>query len=61
MISEKTQPRKSSCDQVFALTCFEGDLYTDLCVLSPVLMEHSASNAENFVLNLEAKRSKKLH
>ena len=38
---------------------FEGDLYTDLCGLSPVLTEHSASNAENFVLNLEG--LKKLH
>ena len=32
---------------------FEDDLYTDLCALSPVLMEHSASNGTNFKLNLE--------
>ena len=38
---------------------FEGDLYTDLCGLSLVSTEHSTSNAENFVLNLE--ELKKLH
>ena len=58
MISEN-QPRKSCCDRVFfALTCFEANLYTDLSALSPVLMEHSTSNAENFVLNLEGRSSK---
>ena len=55
----RNRPRKSCCDRGFALTCFEGGLYTDLCALSPVLTEHFASNAENFVLNLEG--SKKLH
>ena len=40
------------------LTCFGGDLYSDLCALSPVLMEHSTSNAENFVLNLEGRKLK---
>ena len=42
------------------VTCFKGDLYTGFCALSPVLMEHSASNAEGFVLNFEGRRSKKL-
>ena len=53
IISEKNRTRLSCCDQVFARTCFEGDLYTDLCALSPVSTEHSGSNAENFVFNLE--------
>ena len=53
IISENNRPRLSFCDRVFAWTCFESDLYTDLCALPPVLTEHSASNGENFVLNLE--------
>ena len=39
------------------LTSFEGDLHSDLCALSPVLMEHSTSNAENFVL-IKSQRKK---
>ena len=30
-----------------------GDFYSDLFALCPVSTEHSASNAENFVLNLK--------
>ena len=40
------------------LTCFEDGLSTDLCTLSPVLMEHSANNAESFVLNLALRKIK---